>query len=125
MDAQVALNTAVILLALAAVGGVLMAIIRLRGAPRPPSIIAMVHGLAAGAALTLILFTWWQVGVPGLVKAATGLFVVAALGGVYLNVQFHSKLQPLPIPVVFLHAAMAVTGFVLLVLGTFGGSAPA
>lgn len=114
MEPYFALKTATVLLGLAALGGVLMAIIRLRGAPRPPSWIAMAHGLLAGAALTLLLYFWARQGLPTLAKAGTGVLLVAAAGGTWLNLQFHSKLQPLPIPIMLLHAALAVVGFGLL-----------
>lgn len=116
MEPLLKLQTATILLGLAAVGGVVMSIVRLRGAPRPPSSIAMLHGLLAGAALTLLLYAWFTVGLPGLAKAATVILIGAALGGVVLNIQYHSKLQPLPIPLMLAHAALAVGGFVALLL---------
>lgn len=121
MDPQIALQTAVVLLAVTAAGGVLMVLIRVRGAPRPPTLIAMVHGLLAGAALTLILFTWWQSGIPELAKIAVGVLLLAAVGGVVLNVRYHAQLQPLPVSFMLGHAAVAVTGFVLLALAVFGG----
>lgn len=114
MEPYLALNTATVLLGLTALGGVVMTVIRLRGAPRPPSSIAMAHGLLAGAALTLLLYFWARQGLPTLAKAGTGVLLVAAAGGTWLNLQFHSKLQPLPIPVVLLHAVLAVVGFGLV-----------
>ena len=116
MEPLLALQTATVLFGLAALGGVLMAVLRFRGAPRPPSSIAMVHGLVAAAGLTLLLYFGATKGIPPLAQAATGVFLVAALGGLYLNIQFHSKLQPLPIPVMLLHALIAVVGFVLLLV---------
>lgn len=114
MEPYLALKTATVLLALAALGGVVMTAIRLRGAPRPPSSFAMAHGLLAAAALTLLLYFWARQGLPMLAKAGTVVLLLAAAGGTWLNIQFHSKLLPLPIAVVVLHAALAVAGFGLL-----------
>ena len=111
-----ALKTAAVLFGLAAVGGVLMLVIRLRGAPRPPTLIAMVHGLVAGAGLTLLVYFGATTSIPSMAKAATAAFLVAALGGAWLNVKFHANLQPLPVAGILGHAVVAVIGFVLLVL---------
>jgi hypothetical protein len=111
-----ALKTATVLFGLAAAGGVLMLLIRLRGAPRPPSLIAMVHGLVAASGLTLLIYFGATTSIPSLAKAATAVFLVAALGGLWLNVRFHSNMLPLPVAGILGHAAVAVTGFVLLVL---------
>lgn len=115
-----ALRTAAVLFGLAALGGILMLLIRLRGAPRPPTLIAMVHGLVAAAGLTLLVYFAIATTIPPLAKVATGILLAAALGGVFLNVRFHSQLQPLPIPLVLVHGLVAVSGFVVLVyaLGT-------
>ncbi len=42
------------------------------------------------------------------------LFVVAALGGVYLNLNYHWKQVLLPKGIVVGHALIAVIGFVML-----------
>jgi hypothetical protein len=107
---------ATILFAIAALGGLAMAVIRLRGTPRPPTWLAMLHGLLAASGLVLLAYVALTVGVPGLAQAAIGLFVLAALGGAYMNLGFHAKGLPLPVPVMIVHALVAVAGFVLLVL---------
>ena len=116
MDALTMMKTAAVLLAIAAAGGLTMAVIRFRGADRPPSWIAMLHGFLAGAALTLLIYAWATVGLPGLAKAAVGIFVVVALVGAWLNLNFHSKLQPLPKGVVVVHGVVAVIAFVMLLM---------
>jgi hypothetical protein len=107
---------ATILFALAALGGLTMAVIRLRGAPQPPTWLAMLHGLVAASGLVLLIYVAVTTGVPRMAQIACGLFVLAALGGAYLNLGFHAKKLPLPIPVMLIHAGVAVTAFVLLVL---------
>lgn len=111
-----ALKTATVLFGLAAVGGVLMLLIRLRGAPRPPTLIAMIHGLVAAAGLTLLVYFGAVHGIPDLAKAAAGVFALAAVGGLWLNVKFHANQLPLPIAGILVHAAIAVTAFGLLLL---------
>lgn len=120
MDTLHMLNTAAVLFGIAALGGVAMAIIRFRGADRPPSSFAMLHGLLAGAGLTLLLYAAATTGVPGLVTGAIVLFVIAALAGIWLNLSFHSKLLALPKGPILIHGAVAAAGFVLLLLALQG-----
>lgn len=107
---------ATVLLALAALGGVVMAVIRFRGAPRPPTWLAMLHGLLAASGLVLLINAALTVGVPQLAQFSLALLVLAALGGGYINLQFHWKNLPLPIPLILLHATLAAAGFALLLV---------
>ena len=50
------LKTATVLLALGALGGLLMAGMRFAGRPHPPAWLAMLHGVLAAAAITLLLY---------------------------------------------------------------------
>ena len=95
MDAMSMMRTAAALLGIAALGGLLMAVIRFRGADRPPSWIAMLHGLLAAAALTLLIYAALTVGIPALAQLATGILVVVAIVGVWLNLQYHSEMRAL------------------------------
>lgn len=52
MESVLFLQTACVLLAVTAVGGLAMAGMRFAGKPHPPAWLAMLHGLLAGAALT-------------------------------------------------------------------------
>jgi len=56
------------------------------------------------------------VGLPSLAAWGLLLFIIAALGGIYLNLNYHMKQQPLPIGIMIVHATIAVVGFVLLVV---------
>ena len=114
MDAATMLKTATILLALTAAGGLLMAIIRFSGADRPPSWIAMAHGLLAGSGLTLLLYAGLTTGIPSPAWLGILLLAAAALGGAYLNLAFHARLLPIPKNIVVIHALLAVTGFLLV-----------
>lgn len=116
MDSKLLLQAATVLFGIAAAGGLLMAFLRFSGADRPPSWLAMLHGLLAGAGLTLLLFAGLAYGIPRLAWIGTALLVLAALGGVYLNLKFHDQRLALPKPVIIGHAVIAVAGFVLIVL---------
>ena len=74
----------------------------------------MLHGFLAGAAMTLLLYAWFTVGIPGLAKAAVGIFVVVALVGAWINLNFHSKMLPLPKGVMVVHGVVAVCAYVML-----------
>ncbi len=116
MEPDMSMRVATALLGVGAVGGLVMAGIRLSGAPRPPTWLAMLHGGLAAAGLTLLIYTALTVGIPLLAQLALGLLVVAALGGTFINLRFHSRMLPLPIPLMIGHAVIAVAGFVILLL---------
>jgi hypothetical protein len=116
MEPLLMMKTSLVLLAIAALGGLTMAGMRFAGTPRPPAALAMLHGFLAGAAVTLLLYAYFTVGLPSRAAWATLLFIIAALGGVYLNLNYHWKLQPLPINIMIVHAVIAVLGFVLLLV---------
>lgn len=114
MDPALAIKVAAALLALAAVGGMALAAFRLAGAPYPPAALAMAHGFAAGAALTLLLFVACTVGVSTLVGASIALLVAAAGIGTWLNLGFHARSRAIPLTPLVVHALVAVTGFTVL-----------
>ncbi|HZP65457.1 MAG TPA: hypothetical protein VFB32_04050 [Rudaea sp.] len=122
MEPKLVLQTATVLLAIAAIGGATMAVIRFSGKPHPPTALAMLHGFLAAAAVTLLLYAAFTVGLPAIANLALLLFVIAALGGVVLNLNYHWKLLPLPKWLIVVHAGVAVVGFVLLLVATFGTS---
>ena len=116
MDPAPMLKAALALLTLTALGGVAMGVIRLGRNANPPSWLAMLHGLLAGAALTLLLYAYFTVGLPPLASWGLLLFLVAALGGAYLNLAFHAKAVLLPKGIVVVHAVIAVLGYLLLLV---------
>jgi hypothetical protein len=109
------MTIALVLFGLAAVGGVYMAAVRFRGADRPPTAIALVHGAAAAAGLIALIVAVVGMAEPGLARTALVVFIVAALGGFYLFAQ-HMQSKALPIPVVVVHGLIAVVGFVILLV---------
>ena len=122
MDALAMLKTAACLFALAALGGLVMAGIRFGGGRNPPVWLTMGHGLLAAAAVTLLAYATFALGVPSLAKASLALFVIAALGGAFMNLHYQWKQRPLPAGLLIVHALLAVTAFALLLVVCFGGS---
>ena len=114
MEPHLILVTSALLLAVAAVGGATMAVIRFSGKPQPPTWLAMLHGFLSAAAVTLLAYATFTVGLPLLANVALVLFLIAAAGGVVLNLNYHWKLLPLPKALIVVHAAAAVLGFLLL-----------
>ncbi|MDA8109349.1 MAG: hypothetical protein M0015_12050 [Betaproteobacteria bacterium] len=116
-----------ILFALAALGGLALAALHFRAGARerPPTALAVVHGLAAAAALVLLIIGVLgpAAGGSGLPVIALVLFVVAALGGAYMFLGKHLRGQPLPGTVVVLHGLLAVAGFLVLLAFLLGGAA--
>ena len=56
MEPMLVMQTAAVLLAISAAGGVVMALIRFGGKPHPPIALAMLHGFLSAAAATLLLY---------------------------------------------------------------------
>jgi hypothetical protein len=125
MEPSSSMQSASVLLGIGAVGGLLMAGIRLSGRPRPPTPIVMLHGVLAAAGLTLLIYAALTVGVPPMTQLAIGILIVAALGGAVMNLGYHSKALPLPIPLMLGHAVLAAAGFALLLLSMFSRMLPA
>lgn len=121
MESLIILRTASALFALAALGGLVMAGMRFNGSPRPPSWLAMGHGFLAAAGLTLLIYAALTVGIPVMAQIGLGLFCLAAIGGAALNLLFHSKQLPLPIPLIVVHALLAIMAFVALLFSAFSG----
>ena len=119
MEPLLIMKTASVLLAITALGGLTMAGVRFAGKPQPPTWLAMLHGLLAGSAITLLLYAYFTVGLPALACWALLLFLLAAAGGAFLNLNYHWKMLPLPMALIVGHAGVAVAGFALLLAATW------
>jgi len=119
VEPMLMMQTAAVVLTLSAAGGATMAVIRFSGKPHPPIWLAMLHGFLSAAAVTLLLYASFTMGLPGLANVALVLFVVAALGGVVLNLNFHWRAIPLPKWLVLVHAVVAVVGYLCLLAAVF------
>lgn len=113
------MDLATIVLAVAALGGLTLAGIRMSGTPRPATWMALGHGAIAALGLGLLIYAAATSGIPVLARVALGVLVLAALGGVTIFVGFHLRGRALPIPLIIAHGLTAVTGFVLLLVSLF------
>ena len=114
------MTVAIILFALAACGGLLLAYLRISNKPLPTPL-ALVHGAAAAAGLVALLLAVLGGAATSEARIALGVFVAAALGGFALF-SFHVRKQPLPIPLVVVHGLAAVVAFVLLLMAATKGN---
>ena len=119
MNAVAMLQVAVLLFALTAAGGLVMAGIRLLRKHNPPAWLSMVHGLLAAAALTLVAYAVLAGGAPSPAGWALVLFVLVAGGGAAMNLLWQWRQRPLPVPLMLGHGAAAVVALVLLVAAAF------
>jgi hypothetical protein len=119
MDPTTMLRTAACMFVLTALGGLLMAGIRFMGKRNPPPWIAMLHGLLAAAGVTLLAYAALTATIPALATIALLLFVLAALGGLVLNLHYEWNRRLLPAPLLVVHALVAVVAFVLLLVAAW------
>ena len=113
------LQTATILLALAALGGLLMAGIRFGTKRNPPAWLAMLHGFLAASGLTLLVYAVCTAPVPSAAKLSLALFLLAAVGGAVLSLAYKWRQRLLPAWLVVAHAVLAVTAFIFLLIAAF------
>ena len=90
------MENAAIVLGLAAIGGLTLAGIRLSGKPRPPTWMALGHGVRSACS------SW------------------PPLGGAGIFLGYHVRERELPIPLVLGHGLVAATGYVILLVSVFG-----
>jgi hypothetical protein len=103
---------ALVLFAVAALGGLTLAYLRMTDKPLPLPL-ALGHGGLAAAGLVTLALAVFSGGASGTARIALGIFVVAALGGFYLFSLHLRKLQQ-PMGVVAIHGLVAVVAFVTL-----------
>lgn len=109
---------AIVLFAAAAIGGIVLAILRFQGKTLPTPL-ALVHGAAAAAGLVALIYAVFASRLEA--KVPLVLFVIAALGGFALF-SFQLRRKAIPIPVMLVHAVVAVVAFVLLLMKVYGGA---
>ena len=108
------MTTALVLFAVAALGGLVLAGIRFSGRPYPPLALALVHGGAAASALIALIIAVAKDGTPGTAKVSLALFLGAAIGGFAL-LSHHLRKLALPTWLVVVHGLVAIVALVLLV----------
>ena len=116
------LSSAVIVFAIAAVGGLILAMHVLRNR-FAPWLLSIVHALLGAAGLVLVLLAVIGGGGGSLILGALLTLAVAALGGFFLA-SLHLRKRLPPRAVVIVHALLAIIGFGLLVIGVFAPSVP-
>jgi hypothetical protein len=115
------LKIAVLVFAIGALGGLIMAMRVLRGQLAPWAL-SLLHAAlgATGLVLTaLVVLGPKTADVASIIPIALLILIVAALGGFYLA-SFHARRQLPTRGVVLAHAGLAVVGFLLLCGGVFG-----
>lgn len=105
---------AAVLFAVAAAGGILLALHVARGTARPLGVV-LAHGAFAAAGLVALIVAVTG-DVPTIAGWSLGLFAVAALGGFVLFGLDRTN-RPLPLAGALGHGVIAVIGFVLLLVG--------
>jgi hypothetical protein len=120
MDVQTLLVTVVVLFTVAALGGLAMAAMRLGTGRNPPAWLAMLHGMLGAAGLTLLLYAVFAADVPAMATLSAVLIVLAALGGVVLNLGYHWHGKLLPKGLIVGHAVLAAAGYAALLLSLDG-----
>lgn len=106
------LTYSIILFAVAAVGGLILAAKILRGQQAPWEL-SILHALLGAAGLIVLGVVAWELQPAARVTTALALLVIAALAGFYLaSIHFRGNIAPAG--VVVIHAGVAVTGFLLI-----------
>jgi hypothetical protein len=105
---------AAIVLSLAAAGGLVVASFPLRGIDRPPTWLAVGHGVVAATGVGTLIYAAATETLPQLALIALGMFVLTALGGLTMFLGFHLRQMPLPKLLVIGHGSLAVASLVVL-----------
>lgn len=111
------LKIASIIFALAALGGLTLAMMHIwrRGAPIA---LALLHGLVAATGLGVLVLAMVKAQLGGLVAVSVVLFALAAMGGIALF-SIHLRARPLPVELIVLHGLMAIVAFAVLLASLF------
>jgi hypothetical protein len=107
------LGYALIVFAIGALGGLMLAtyVLRERLAPWP---LSLLHAGLGAIGLLLVIYAALTTGISHAALAALVILAVAALGGFYLaSIHLRGKIAQQPI--VFIHAGVAVIGFLTLI----------
>jgi hypothetical protein len=106
------INTAAILLAIAAVGGLVMVVKIFGGSPAPLGL-SLLHAALGAAGLVMVAIPVLKGEGTTMLTVALLVLAIAAVGGFYVA-SFRLKNQLPPKPVVVVHALVAVSGFLTL-----------
>ncbi len=112
------LGYAVVIFAIGALGGVMLATYVLQGRLAPWAL-SLVHAGVGALGLLLLVYAAFTTGISHMALVALVILAVAALGGFYLA-SIHLQEKVAPQPVVVIHAGVAVIGFLTLLGVAFG-----
>ena len=112
------LTTAVILFGAAAVLGLVLASSHIKG-KIPPLALSLLHGLLAASGLVIVILAGMNAVAAGIGLYSLIFFLIAAVGG-FVLITMHLRRRALPPGLIIVHALMAVVGFALLLMWTFG-----
>jgi hypothetical protein len=112
------LTYAVIVFAVGALGGLVLASSVLRGRLAPWGL-SLLHAALGAIGLILVIYAAASGGVPPAALVALAILIVAALGGFYLA-SIHLRDTVAPKSVVLVHAGAAVVGFLTLLGAVIG-----
>lgn len=110
------MQIAAVCFVLAALGGLTIATMRLRGTSRPPTWMALGHGLIGITGLAILGSAVLSTSLLQMGALSFGLFVLAALGGATMFLFFHLRERPLPILLMLGHGATAAIVLILLLV---------
>jgi hypothetical protein len=105
-------TVAIIVFALGALGGLVLASYVLR-AKLAPWALSLLHAALGAIGLLLVIYAALSTGISGAALTALIILVIAALGGFYLA-SIHLRGEVASKAVVFVHAGIAVIGFLTL-----------
>lgn len=111
------LVTALVLFIIGALGGIVMARQIFAGRTPDPAI-AILHGLANGTGLILLIIAAATRVIPDAATTALVLFIITASGGLYLA-SFHLRGKPHPRWLVLGHALIAAASVIALLVALF------
>ena len=107
------MQTAFVLLVIAALGGATLLSLRAARGANPPRALAFLHGILAASGLVALLLQVAETGWTGRPFTALLLVGAAALGGFAL-IAMHLRGRLIPLPFALLHGLLALSGVVVL-----------
>ena len=87
-----------------------------------PPWLAKLHGFAAVGALALLGLAWATAPLTSAAVFAVLALLLAAAGGVALNLGYHWRQRALPEGLVFAHMSVAFVGFLVVVMVLLSGT---
>lgn len=113
------LTYALVVFAIGAMGGLVLASFVLRGKLAPWAV-SLLHALLGASGLALLTVGLLQGDGGTRAMVALCLLVLAAIGGFFLAGYFHARDRVALKSAVFIHASLAIVGFLTLLVAVYG-----